>query len=58
MTKNKKSGKLAILGELWDFLKVRKKWWLMPIIIFLVLLGGLIVLTQGSALAPFIYAIF
>jgi hypothetical protein len=51
-------GKLSILTELWQFLKVRKKWWLLPIIIFLVLLGGLIVLTQGSALAPFIYAIF
>jgi hypothetical protein len=51
-------GKLSILSELWQFLKVRKKWWLMPIVIFLVLLGGLIILTQGSALAPFIYAIF
>lgn len=50
--------KLSIISELWAFLKHRKKWWLMPIIIFLVLLGGLIVLTQGSALAPFIYAIF
>lgn len=50
--------KLSILSELWDFLKVRKKWWLMPIVIFLILLGGLIILTQGSALAPFIYAIF
>ena len=50
--------KLSILSELWDFLKVRKKWWLLPIIVFLVLLGGLIILTQGSALAPFIYAIF
>lgn len=50
--------KISILGELWSFLKVRKKWWLAPIIIFLVLLGGLIILTQGSALAPFIYAIF
>jgi len=50
--------KLSILSELWSFLKIRKKWWLMPIIIFLVLLGGLIILTQGSALAPFIYAIF
>ena len=50
--------KISILSELWDFLKIRKKWWLMPIIIFLVLLGGLIILTQGSALAPFIYAIF
>lgn len=50
--------KLSILSELWEFLKVRKKWWLLPIILFLVLLGGLIILTQGSALAPFIYAIF
>ncbi|WP_337866192.1 DUF5989 family protein [Ignavibacterium sp.] len=50
--------KLSILSELWEFLKVRKKWWLVPIIVSLVLLGALIVLTQGSALAPFIYAIF
>ena len=50
--------KLSILSELLDFLKVRKKWWLAPILVFLLLLGGLIILTQGSALAPFIYAIF
>ena len=50
--------KLSILAELWEFLKVRKKWWLGPIIFFLLLLGLLIVLTEGSALAPFIYAIF
>jgi hypothetical protein len=50
--------KLSIVKELWQFLKVRKKWWLAPILIMLVLLGGLIILTQGSALAPFIYAIF
>ena len=50
--------KLSILSELWDFLKVRKKWWLAPILLFLILLGGLLILTQGSALAPFIYAIF
>ncbi|MEG8946430.1 DUF5989 family protein [Rosettibacter firmus] len=50
--------KLSILKELWMFLKERKKWWLLPIVIFLVILGGLIILTQGSALAPFIYAIF
>ena len=50
--------KLSILSELWDFLKVRKKWWLAPILLFLILLGGLIIITQGSALAPFIYAIF
>ncbi len=51
-------GKISILSELWAFLRQRKKWWLMPIIIFLVLLGGLIILTQGSAIAPFIYALF
>jgi len=50
--------KLHILVEFWDFLRVRKKWWLAPIIIFLILLGALIILTEGSALAPFIYAIF
>ena len=50
--------KISIVYELWQFLKVRKKWWLAPILILLLLLGGLIILTQGSALAPFIYAIF
>ncbi len=50
--------KFSVIKELWQFLKERKKWWLMPIVIFLILLGGLIILTQGSALAPFIYAIF
>ncbi|MHC4631275.1 MAG: DUF5989 family protein [Planctomycetota bacterium] len=50
--------KLSIVGEFWDYLKVRKKWWLVPIIIFLILLGALIVLTEGSALAPLIYTLF
>ncbi len=50
--------KLSILRELWGFLKVRKKWWLAPIVIFLVLMGALIVLAEGSALAPFIYTLF
>lgn len=50
--------KFEILKEFWDFLKVRKKWWLAPIIITLVLLGGLIVLTESSAVAPFIYTLF
>lgn len=50
--------KLSIMGEFWDFLKERKKWWLAPIVVFLVLLGALIVLTEGSAVAPFIYALF
>jgi hypothetical protein len=50
--------KLSILGEFWEFLKSRKKWWLAPIAIFLLLLGALIVFTQGSAVAPFIYTLF
>jgi len=51
-------GKLSIVRELWDFMKVRKKWWLGPIIAMLLFLGMLIVLTQGTALAPFIYTLF
>ena len=50
--------KLSIIQEFWDFLKVRKKWWITPIVIVLVLLGALIVFSQGSALAPFIYTLF
>jgi hypothetical protein len=50
--------KLSTLREFWAFLRTRKKWWLTPIIVLLVLLGTLIVLTEGSALAPFIYALF
>jgi hypothetical protein len=50
--------KLSILREIGQFLKTRKKWWLMPIIILLILLGAFIILTEGSALAPFIYALF
>ncbi len=46
------------VGMIWDFLKVRKKWWLTPIIVFLLLMSLLIVLTEGSAIAPFIYTIF
>lgn len=49
---------LELLKDLWDFLKVRKKFWMAPIIIVLLLLGGLIVLSQGSAVAPFIYTLF
>jgi hypothetical protein len=44
--------------ELWAFMRIRKKWWLAPIVVLLLLLGMLIVLTQGSALAPFIYTLF
>jgi len=50
--------KMSFIKEFFEFLKVRKKYWLYPIIIFLVLFGGLIVLSQGSAVAPFIYTIF
>ena len=46
------------IKEFWDFLKVRKKYWLMPIFIILVFFGALIILSQGSAVAPFIYTIF
>ena len=51
-------GKLAIIREFWQFLRVRKKWWLAPIVIFLFLLSALIIFTQGSAIAPFIYTLF
>ena len=50
--------KLSIFSELWAFMRVRKKWWLAPIMIMLILLSTLIVLTQGSAIAPFIYTLF
>jgi hypothetical protein len=50
--------KVRILGQFWAFLRVRKKYWLAPIVFVLVLLSLLIVATQGSALAPFIYSLF
>ena len=49
---------MDFLKEFWEFLNVRKKYWLVPILLVLVLFGGLIVLSQGSAVAPFIYTIF
>tara|TARA_Y100000746_G_C15283859_1_gene358753 strand:+ start:177 stop:326 length:150 start_codon:yes stop_codon:yes gene_type:complete len=49
---------MDFLKEFWNFLKIRKKYWLFPILIVLVLFGGLIILSQGSAVAPFIYTIF
>lgn len=49
---------LSIMKEFWQFLRERKKWWLLPIVIFLVLLGALLILTEGSAIAPFIYTLF
>ena len=50
--------KLGLLSELWLFMRVRKKWWLGPILAILVLLGLLVVFTQGTAVAPFIYTLF
>ncbi len=49
---------MEFFKDLWGFMRVRKKFWLAPIIIVLLLLGALIVLTQGSAVAPFIYTLF
>tara|TARA_Y100001970_G_C13472052_1_gene480171 strand:- start:319 stop:468 length:150 start_codon:yes stop_codon:yes gene_type:complete len=49
---------MDFIKEFWEFLKARKKYWLFPIIIVLVIFGGLIILSQGSAVAPFIYTIF
>jgi len=49
---------VALAREFWAFLRVRKKWWLAPIVLVLGLFGALIVLSQGSAVAPFIYTIF
>ncbi len=49
---------MSFIAELWRFLRVRKKFWLLPIIISMLLLGGLLVLAQGSAIAPFIYTLF
>jgi len=49
---------MNFIKEFWEFFKIRKKYWLLPIIIVLVLFGGLIVLSQGTAVAPFIYTIF
>ena len=50
--------KLAIIKEFFDFLRVRRKWWLTPIVVFLLLLGALLILAKGSALAPFVYSFF
>ncbi len=50
--------KFSILREFWSFLRVRKKFWLMPIVLFLLALGIILVVAKGSALAPFIYTLF
>lgn len=49
---------MEFVGEFWAFLRERKKYWLLPVLLLLALFGGLIVLTQGSAVAPFIYTVF
>lgn len=51
-------GRLSVISEFWDFLKHRKKFWLLPLVLILLVLGVVIVLTANSALAPFIYTIF
>ena len=48
----------SFVAEFWRFLRVRKKFWLLPVLVLLALFGGLVVLTQGSAVAPFIYTLF
>jgi hypothetical protein len=49
---------MTFVAELWQFMRTRKKYWLLPIILMMALFGGLIVLTQGTAVAPFIYTVF
>ena len=49
---------MAFLLELWVFIRVRKKFWLLPILVMMLIFGGLLILAQGSAIAPFIYTIF
>jgi Family of unknown function (DUF5989) len=49
---------MSFVLEFWRFLRVRKKYWLLPVLLMMVLFGGLVVLTQGSAVAPFIYTLF
>ena len=49
---------MSIFSELWAFMRVRKKYWLAPILLMLLIFGGLIILAQGSAVAPFIYTLF
>jgi hypothetical protein len=49
---------MSFIKELWAFMRARRKFWMMPVIVMALLLGGLVVLTKGSAVAPFIYTIF
>ena len=49
---------MSFLAEFWDYMRVRKKFWLLPVFMVMIMLGGLLVLAQGSAVAPFIYTLF
>ncbi len=49
---------MSFVAELWEFLRARKKFWLMPLVLLMLIFGGLVVLTKGSAVAPFIYTLF
>jgi hypothetical protein len=49
---------MSLVGELWGFMRERKKWWLLPVIVVMVIVGTLLIFAQGSALAPFIYTVF
>ncbi len=49
---------MSFVLEIWSFMRIRKKFWLLPIMLMMLLFGGLVILTQGSAIAPFIYTIF
>ncbi|HEX4970818.1 MAG TPA: DUF5989 family protein [Steroidobacteraceae bacterium] len=49
---------MSFIAEMWDFLRVRRKFWLIPVLLVMAVLGALIVLSQGSAIAPFIYTLF
>jgi len=49
---------MGLMGELWHYMRERKKWWLLPVILVMVTLGSLLIFAKGSALAPFIYTIF
>ena len=49
---------MEFLAELWHFMRIRKKFWMLPIMLIMIVLGGLVILTKGTALAPFIYTLF
>jgi len=51
-------GRMSLAGELWAFMRVRRKWWLLPILVVMLVVGALLVFAHGSVLAPFIYTIF